>query len=74
MAQSVRGLAQFKIWRTLVASLVFQIVAITVHAQSYSINWFTLHAGGGTSAGGVYSVSGSIGQPDAPPKRSATTV
>jgi hypothetical protein len=66
-AQNARGLAQFKIWRTLVASLVFQIVAITVHAQSY-IDWFTLHAGGGSSAGGVYSASGSVGQPDANPQ------
>jgi hypothetical protein len=34
-------------------------------AQSYSIDWFTIDGGGGTSTGGVYSVSGSIGQPDA---------
>jgi hypothetical protein len=35
------------------------------HAQSYSIDWFTMDGGGGTSTGGVYSVSGTIGQPDA---------
>jgi hypothetical protein len=34
-------------------------------AQSYSIDWFTVDGGGGTSAGGIYSVSGTIGQPDA---------
>lgn len=34
-------------------------------AQSYSIDWFTIDGGGGTSTGGVYSVSGTIGQPDA---------
>jgi hypothetical protein len=33
--------------------------------QQYSINWFTLDGGGGTSTGGVYSVSGTVGQPDA---------
>lgn len=33
--------------------------------QSYSIDWFTIDGGGGTSTGGVYSVSGTIGQPDA---------
>ena len=33
--------------------------------QSYSIDWFTLDGGGGTSTGGVYSVSGTIGQPEA---------
>jgi len=32
--------------------------------QSYSIDWFTID-GGGTSTGGVYSVTGTIGQPDA---------
>ena len=34
-------------------------------AQSYSIDWYTIDGGGGTSAGGVYSVTGTIGQPDA---------
>ena len=34
-------------------------------AQSYAINWSTVDGGGGTSTGGVYSVSGTIGQPDA---------
>jgi len=31
----------------------------------YSIDWFTVDGGGGTSTGGVYSVSGTIGQHDA---------
>jgi len=34
-------------------------------AQNYSIGWYKVAAGGGTSTGGVYSVSGTIGQPDA---------
>jgi hypothetical protein len=34
-------------------------------AQTYSIDWFTIDGGGGTSTNGVYSVSGTIGQPDA---------
>jgi len=34
-------------------------------AQTYSIDWHTTDGGGGTSSGGVYSVSGTIGQPDA---------
>jgi len=41
------------------------LAAITLGAQSYSINWHTIDGGGGTSTGGVYSVSGTIGQPDA---------
>ena len=31
----------------------------------YSIDWSTLDGGGGTSTGGVYTVTGTIGQPDA---------
>ena len=38
---------------------------ITSSAQTYSIPWSTIDGGGGTSTGGVYSVSGTIGQPDA---------
>ena len=34
-------------------------------AQSYSINWYKVAGGGGTATGGVYSLSGTIGQPDA---------
>src|ERR1700674_3783952 len=34
-------------------------------AQSYSIDWYKVSGGGGTSTGGVYSVSGTIGQHDA---------
>jgi hypothetical protein len=37
----------------------------TAHAQSYSIDWYKIAGGGGTSTGGVYSVSGTIGQHDA---------
>jgi hypothetical protein len=34
-------------------------------AAQYSLDWFSLDGGGGTSTGGVYSVSGTIGQPEA---------
>ena len=34
-------------------------------AQNHSIDWFTIDGGGGTSSGGTYSVTGTIGQPDA---------
>ncbi|SRR6266446_4791295 len=36
-----------------------------VLAQNYSIDWFTVDGGGGTSTGGAFSVSGTVGQPDA---------
>jgi hypothetical protein len=45
--------------------LALSFAALTANAQSYSIDWFTIDGGGGTSTGGVYSVSGTIGQPDA---------
>jgi len=34
-------------------------------AQSYSIDWFTIDGGGGASSAGSYTLSGTIGQPDA---------
>jgi hypothetical protein len=45
--------------------LLLSLVVSSAQAQSYSIDWFTIDGGGGTSTGGVYSVSGTIGQPDA---------
>ena len=34
-------------------------------AQQYTIGWYKIAGGGGASSGGVYSVNGTIGQPDA---------
>ena len=34
-------------------------------AQSYALSSFTIDGGGGTSSGGNYTLSGTIGQPDA---------
>src|SRR5437764_10911152 len=45
--------------------LLFAVTSTAALAQSFSIDWFTIDGGGGTSTGGVYSVSGTIGQPDA---------
>ena len=36
-------------------------------SAQYSLDWFTVDGGGGTSAAGNYSVVGTIGQPDAGP-------
>ena len=47
------------------ALLVAAASSTSMFAQSYSIDWFTIDGGGGTSTGGVYAVSGTIGQPDA---------
>ena len=46
--------------------LLFGLLIPTLgFTQSYSINWYKVSGGGGTSTGGVYSVSGTIGQHDA---------
>jgi len=45
--------------------LIALLAPALAQAQSYSIDWFTIDGGGGTSSGGAYSVSGTIGQPDA---------
>ena len=34
-------------------------------AQPFDLSWFSIDGGGGTSSGGAYTVSGTIGQPDA---------
>ncbi len=39
-------------------------LATASQAQTFSIDWFSLDGGGGTSTGGVYSITGTIGQPD----------
>jgi len=41
-------------------------LALSAHGQ-FSVDWFTIDGGGGTSTSGVYSISGTIGQPDAGP-------
>ena len=49
----------------LALGLLISALSLPAKAQTYSIDWFTIDGGGGTSTGGVYSVSGTIGQPDA---------
>ena len=65
--QSARGLAHFKPWRLWPACFCFLVSVFCFRAggQSFSIDRSTIDGGGGTSTGGVYSVSGTIGQPDA---------
>ena len=45
--------------------VVFFALIAFAHAQNYSIDWSTIDGGGVTSTSSVYSVSGTIGQPDA---------
>ena len=34
-------------------------------SQTYTVDWFKIAGGGGSSSGGAYSVTGTIGQPEA---------
>jgi hypothetical protein len=67
--ESARVPAPFKTWRSLPLLLVSILLlhsAFCLRAWGqYSIDWSTIDGGGGTSTGGVYTVSGTIGQPDA---------
>jgi hypothetical protein len=38
---------------------------LSAFGQSYSIDWYRIAGGGGTSTGATYQVTGTIGQPDA---------
>lgn len=51
-----------KLFAHIVVLLAMTYVA---YPQSYSIDWYKIAGGGGTSTGGVYTVSGTIGQADA---------
>jgi len=51
-------------------AVVSSLLVAGVWAADYSIDWSTIDGGGGTSTGGVYSVTGTIGQPDAGPTMS----
>jgi hypothetical protein len=58
--------AQSKTWRLVLAAFFILPSGFCLRAWGqYSIDWCTTDGGGGTSTGGVYSVSGTIGQPDA---------
>ena len=50
-------------WPAFFAALL--LTAAGAHAQSLTIDWFTVDGGGGTSTGGVFALSGTIGQADA---------
>jgi hypothetical protein len=55
--------------KTLAGSvLLIFALALSARGQSYSIDWYTIDGGGGTSTNGQYSLSGTIGQPDANPQ------
>jgi hypothetical protein len=51
--------------RQLTAAMCVIAAVAALRGQDYSIDWSSVDGGGGTSTGGVYVVSGTIGQPDA---------
>jgi len=50
--------------RTLLFCILHSAFGLAAWAQD-SIDWSTIDGGGGTSTGGLFTVSGTIGQPDA---------
>src|SRR5262245_2970480 len=58
--------------KELFLALGISVFAGTALGQTYSIDWHTIDGGGGMSTGGGYSVSGTIGQPDAGAMRGGT--
>src|SRR5215510_4725823 len=62
---SPRVFAEIQVKCVSLLLLFVALLAAQAKAQNYSIDWFTIDGGGGTSTGGVYSVTGTIGQPDA---------
>ena len=66
--QSARGMAESKTCRPallLCFCFLLSVFSFRAWGQSYSIDWYKVSGGGGTSTGSVYSVSGTIGQHDA---------
>ena len=51
--------------KPILLGLMLWLSPLPIHAQIYSIDWYKVAGGGGTSTGGVYSVSGTAGQHDA---------
>jgi hypothetical protein len=52
-------------FKIILMTLALTAIVLRAQAQTYSIDWYKVSGGGGTSTGGVYAVSGTIGQPDA---------
>jgi hypothetical protein len=56
-----------KLIRRMCQVLAAFATAFRLCSQDYAIAWHTSDGGGGTSTGGGYALSGTIGQPDAAP-------
>jgi hypothetical protein len=64
----VKGAVMKRILPILAFLAAFLVISSKLPAQSggpYDLSWYTIDGGGGTSSGGAYTLSGTIGQPDA---------
>jgi hypothetical protein len=64
----VKGLPMRKNVLTSLAAVALLLVTLSASGQSggpYELSWYTIDGGGGTSSGGSFTLSGTIGQPDA---------
>ena len=52
-------------WKPVLLWVALLFAPFVLRAQSYSIDWYKVAGGGGTSTGAAYQVTGTIGQPDA---------
>jgi hypothetical protein len=46
-------------------SLLLSALCLRAWGQSYTVDWYKVSGGGGTSTGATYQVTGTIGQSDA---------
>ena len=51
--------------KTFIQIFVALVLVTNAARAQYSIDWFTIDGGGGTSGGGAYTLNGTIGQTDA---------
>jgi hypothetical protein len=64
-AKKLPFLVTGRLWNALATLSCLTVAALPLGAQIFSIDWSKIAGGGGTSTNGQYSVSGTIGQPDA---------
>jgi hypothetical protein len=50
--------------KSILSCLLASCFCLATWAQQYSIDWYKVASGGGTSTGGTFSISGTIGQHD----------
>jgi hypothetical protein len=74
MKRNVMILSLAKVWNlrqagkaSLVLAALLLLASVVLAQGGYDLSWFTVDGGGGSSSGGLYMLSGTIGQPDTGP-------